>query len=269
MDRTEPAFRVGASIWGFFHRRPPEDWPTLAEAVEAISAMDNALGVEVWASRALEEPATAGDPLARLVEACGKTGFVSVHVRGMFWSWDPEKLRREIDFVQAVGGRTLVLHPVCLGLKRPGDRIDIDEVRRIADHAREGGVRLALENVRDSVWMLDHVLDALGADPKISNLGVCIDVGHAHLSKDAVGPDAVSAYLWRYRDALIHLHLHDNHGQRDEHLAFGDGTISWPQTLGTLREIGFAGTAILEIHGSENRPDEAIRRSIATLRLLG
>jgi len=265
---TEPAYRVGASIWGFFYGRGPELWPTLDEAVASILSVDGNLGVEVWASREREEPEATGSPFTALVQACRKARFVSVHTRGMFWYWDPEKLRHEIEFTRSVGGKTLVIHPVCLGLKRPTDRIDVDAVRSIATFGRARGVRLALENVRDSVWSLDHVLDALGPDPEGSNLGICIDVGHAHLSADigTEGEDAVSAYLNRYSESLIHLHLHDNHGERDEHLAFGEGTIDWKRTLDTLQQIGFDGTSILEIHGSEDDPTAAIERSVQVIR---
>lgn len=264
---AETAFLVGASIWGFFHSRPPTLWPTLDGAVDSALSIDPSLGVEVWASRAVDEPAARGQSFDALARSCSRAGFVSVHVRGMFWYWNPEKLRREIDFVQSVGGRTLVIHPVCLGLKRPGDRIDVNEVRRIAEYAEARGVRLALENVRNSVWMLDHVLGVLGPDPEETNLGVCIDVGHAHLSTDA-GSEPVSTYLTRYADSLIHLHLHDNNGARDEHLAIGEGTIDWSRSLVTLRAIGYSGTAVLEIHGSQASPVAAIERSVSVLRRL-
>jgi len=263
---AETKYRVGASIWGFFHGREPESWPTLDESVKAILSIDEQLGIEVWASRALDEPEASGALLDQMVKACRPAGFLSVHTRGMFWYWDPTKLRHEIEFVQAVGGETLVIHPVCLGLKRPGDRIDVNKVRRLAEFGRARGVRLALENVRDSIWSLDHVLDALGTNPEDSNLGICIDVGHAHLSDDADDADSVSSYLRRYAPSLVHLHLHDNHGGRDEHLAFGEGTIDWARTLQTLDEIGFDGTAILEIHGSDDEPTAAIERSVRIIR---
>ena len=266
----ERAYRVGASIWGFFSRRRPETWPTLGKAATSILSLDESLGVEVWASREREEPEATGANFDDLVRACRSAAFVSVHTRGLFWHWDPKKLRHEIEFARTVGGETLVIHPVCLGLKRPGERIDVDEVQRIAVFGRARGVRLALENVRDSIWSLDHVLDALGTDPEESNLGICIDVGHAHLSADtephADGAAAVSTYLRRYAQSLIHLHLHDNHGERDEHLAFGEGTIEWDRTLGTIEEIGFDGTAVLEIHGSEDDPTDAIKRSLDVIR---
>ena len=256
--------RVGASIWGFYYGQSSESWPSLDDAVRSILSIDSSLGVELWASKALDAPAADGSELDALIEASRKAGFVTVHVRGVFWYWDPLKLRREVDFVQSVGGRTLVIHPVCLGLKRPEDRMDVSEVRRIAEYAASRDVRIAVENVRDSIWILDRVLSEVGDDPEETNLGICIDVGHAHLSTDA-GREPVCEYLERYADAMVHLHLHDNAGKRDEHLAPGEGTIDWRRALGTLTASGYSGTAVLEIHGSEVAPVAAIEKSVGVL----
>ena len=257
--------RVGASIWGFFYGQTRASWPSLDGAVRSILSIDDALGVEVWASRALDAPGADGRDLDALIEACRGAAFVTVHVRGIFWYWDPAKLRQEIDFAQSVGGWTLVLHPVCLGLKRLDDWMDVSQIRRIADYAAARGVRLAVENVRDSISTLDRILEEVGDDPEKTNVGICIDVGHAHLSQDA-GDDAVCRYFERYGDATIHLHLHDNVGERDDHLALGEGTIGWRRVARTLAETQYAGTAILEIHGSEASPREAIERSLEMLR---
>ena len=264
MPTTSPSFRVGASIWGFFNGQPRSSWPSIAEAVDSILSLDAELGVEVWASRELAEPGAMGFELQSLTEAASRAEFVSVHVRGLFWRWDPAKLRDEIDFAQRVGARTLVLHPVCFGLRRPGDPFDVDEVRRIADYGRDRNVQLSMENVRDSIWVLDRLLEEIGPDPEATNLGICIDVGHAHLSRD-IEEDRVCGYLDRYADALVHLHLHDNRGERDEHLALGEGTVDWAGVIDTLRSNRFSGTAVLEIHGSEEPTLPAIERSVATL----
>ncbi len=244
---TDVGFRLGASIWGFYGRRPPGEWPSLSEAVRAILAIDPALGVEVWGSKALDAPETDEAEITELAEACRAAAFVTVHTRGIYWRWDPASLRREIDFAACVGGEMLVLHPVCLGLKDPDDRIDTPEIRRIAGYAAERGVRLAVENVRHSISTLDRVLEEVGDDPETSNVGICIDVGHAHLSRDA-GREPIVDYIERYAGQLVHLHLHDGHGEEDEHLVPGGGTIDWQRTLDALDRIGFAGTGVLEVH---------------------
>jgi sugar phosphate isomerase/epimerase len=256
--------RLGASVWGFYGRRRPEEWPTLPDAVRAILSIDPSLGVEVWGSKSLDVPEADEEELAELAEVCRTASFVTVHVRGVYMAWDPTGLRREVDFAARVGARSLVLHPACLGLMKPDDRLDIPEIQRLADYAAERGVRLALENSGDAIWLLDRVLEEVGDDSEATNLGICIDTGHAHMSHDA-GREPVTNYLERYAGQLEHVHLHDNHGVWDEHLVPGDGTIDWSRVVRTLEEIGSDGTAILEVHPVDVPPIEAIRQGLALL----
>jgi sugar phosphate isomerase/epimerase len=260
-------FRLGASIWGFYYNVPQEDHPDLDVAVRTILGVDPALGVEVWASKALDAPPASDEEIVRLADVCTDAAFVTVHARGVYWHWDPNDLRDEIDFAARLHAETLVLHPICLGLAEPEDRIDVPEVRRIAGYAAARGVMLAIENMRDSVWLLDRLIDEFGGDPATSNLGVCIDVGHAHFSRDAgAGRETVPNYLERYAAQLVHLHLHDNQGDRDEHLVPGNGTVDWTRVLATLDLIRFTGTAVLESHQGDIPRAEGFARGLRFLR---
>lgn len=63
--------------------------------------------------------------------------------------------------------------------------------------------------------------------------GVCLDVGHANCYSK------VSVQEWAkvLKPKLRHLHIHDNAGDRDTHLALGEGCVCWEklrQTLGNL-----------------------------------
>ena len=259
-----PVFRFGSSIWGFYGRRPPEDWPTLPDAVRAVLEIDPAFGVEVWGSKSLDVPSASEEEIAELAEVCREVGFVAVHVRGVHMAWDPPGLRSEIDFAARIGASVLVLHAVCLGLTEPDDRLDVPEIERLAGYADDRRVHLTLENSDDSIWLLDRVLEEIGDDPAETNLGICIDTGHAHMSHDA-GREPVTNYLERYAGQLAHVHLHDNHGTWDEHLTPGEGTIDWARAVRTLERIGFDGTAMLEIHPGGVAVKEAVRGGLEVL----
>lgn len=260
--------QLGVSIWGFYYQQDPESWPTLAEAVDEILTLDETLGVEVWGSRASDHPPVFGKELADLVYACKEAAFVTVHIQGQHWSWNPGTLRREIDFAHQLSATTLVLHPVCFGLVEDDDRPDWPEIVRIAEYAAKFGVQLAMENTKDSIWMLDRILDEVGDDPETTNLGICIDIGHANQSEDA-GRHPVTNYLERYAGQLSHLHLHDNQGQDDEHCPPGSGTVDWPGVLAVLENIGFSGTAVLEMHKQDTPPRKSLGCSLEFLKQTG
>jgi sugar phosphate isomerase/epimerase len=225
------------------------------------------MGVEAWATRGTTGGEPSADSVRSIADIVKEAPFVSAHVRPGLWRWNPQGLREEIAFCRAIGARTLVLHRESLGLETPSSRPDFPEIVRLARAARDAGVLLALENGWDSLWALDAVLDALGNNPRKSNLGICIDVGHAHLSQDA-GRQPVRNYLERYQGALVHLHLHDNAGGLDDHRLPGQGTIDWSALLETLEDVGYNGPAVLELHpsGDPVAAIEAARTFLAAIR---
>jgi len=207
------------------------------------------LGVELWQSRGEGDAPLTREEIEKVKAECKTASFVSLHTSPEHWRWDPKGMADEIALGHALGAETLVLHRESLGLTDPSAHPDLPAIRRLAEVAREAGVMLALENGRDSMWALDLVLDEIGDDPRKTNLGICIDVGHAHISQDA-GRQPIRNYLERYRGQLIHLHLHDNWGKADEHLPPGAGSIDWHAVLDAVSRVGYRGPGVLEIHST-------------------
>lgn len=89
--------------------------------------------------------------------------------------------------------------------------------------AEKLNVRLALENMLpghigcDSA-IIRQIVEA--ADSPF--LGVCFDVGHAHLN-----PGGVLGAFEKLREQIITLHLQDNDGNADRHLQPPYGTVDW------------------------------------------
>lgn len=257
--------QLGYSISGFYYQQDPRSWPTLPEAVRAVLSVEESLGIEVVDAKALHGVPVSGAELEALVEACSDATYAIVHTRMGFWNWNPVHLRQEIDFAKTLGACTLVLHSACFGLVEEDDRPDWPEIVRIADYAAQRNVRLALENLQDTVWALDRVLEEVGDDPKRTNLGICVDIGHAQLSEDA-GRDPVTNYLERYAGQLTHLHLHDNRGKMDEHLLPGEGVVDWLQVFRVLHALGYQGTAVFETRQPGISPLENVQRALAHYR---
>jgi sugar phosphate isomerase/epimerase len=118
----------------------------------------------------------------------------------------------------------------------------------------EADLRLAIEN---TIWTgpaeFNDFFAALHqrADLPSAHVGMCFDLGHANLH------GATRNNYWAYLDALaagvriIHLHLHENFGDRDSHLPLFTGPARNTATgiagmLSRVRQRGFAGCAILE-----------------------
>ncbi|MDD1705418.1 MAG: sugar phosphate isomerase/epimerase [Methanoregulaceae archaeon] len=72
----------------------------------------------------------------------------------------------------------------------------------------------------------------------IDGIGITIDIGHAN----TVGK--VQEFL-PYLAEASHLHVHDNHGISDEHLALGAGTIDW-DLVGKSIARDYTGIVVVE-----------------------
>lgn len=78
---------------------------------------------------------------------------------------------------------------------------------------------IALENVMEpSPDMLVEIVNTVN-DPR---LGLCLDIGHANCSVSEVKP---LYWVEPMSKKLLHVHLHDNLGVSDTHLALGEGLI--------------------------------------------
>lgn len=149
---------------------------------------------------------------------------------------DNERLRKATirvlsdlsEVCDRIGAERLVVHP---------GHVWAEEVRGAAEHAldrsladlaaiqEDVNVRLALENM--GAWDVcffreTAFLDRLGD----LNLGFALDVGHAHVNGN------LEQFL--KRGGAIHVHLHDNSGNRDDHLACGEGNIDFGRVIATL-----------------------------------
>jgi sugar phosphate isomerase/epimerase len=179
----------------------------------------------------------------------------------------PEPLavgQRWLDLAQALGARVHVLHvssrrfaaadPEVRRRVRARDR---EIVTGVARAAGERGLFLALENgaAAGQIGYLEEILAAIDQP----HLGIALDVGHAHLR----GGDPAAAAR-RLAPHLRHVHLHDNHGARDEHLPPGQGSIEWIPLLAALRDAGYAGPWMVELRTP--RDPTALAEAAALLR---
>ena len=128
-----------------------------------------------------------------------------------------------------------------------------EALREIGAFARDRGVTACLENmggIRE--FLCRDPEEILGMIDGIDGIGFTCDIGHAH----TVGK--VREFLAHISRAH-HLHLHDNHGNLDEHLALGDGTIDWKE-VGAGVARGYSGIAVVE---GRNLPEA--KRSLAMI----
>jgi sugar phosphate isomerase/epimerase len=137
-----------------------------------------------------------------------------------------DEIKRAIDVAEHAPFSLMVLH---LGSSRDTDNprawdAAFTSLEHLSVFAKQRGVTLALENTPSEMCTpakLRHFIE----DTRIGGLRLCYDAGHANLEGGAVsGFEGV-------HDFVATAHIHDNHGEKDEHLMPFDGTIEWDKLL--------------------------------------
>jgi sugar phosphate isomerase/epimerase len=165
---------------------------------------------------------------------------------------------------------------------RVEDRASMEErsLRRFLPELESLGITLAIENlapVYPGPVRLCHAPSWVGgliARLESPNVGMCFDLGHAHIVAGLTGAD-VRALLEPVSERVVLFHLHDNLGARprpdraagldplrlDLHLAPGMGTLPWERVAAQLG--GHRAPLQLEVH-PPHRPDPINLATITT-----
>ena len=155
----------------------------------------------------------------------GRQGGLAVSVAHLERRWridSMDEIKRALEMAERLPFRYLILH---LGLE--GEEYDLRKfdaaftsIEHLRIFATERGVRLLLENTPNQLSTPERLIEFL-AYTRLDDVRVCFDTGHAHLSP------GVSAAFATLQSRVASTHVHDNHGEKDEHLLPFDGSIDW------------------------------------------
>ncbi len=137
-----------------------------------------------------------------------------------------DEVKRAIDVAEQVPFEIMVLHVATVRDESDQRRWDaaFTSLEHLVLFAGQRGVKLALENTPGEMATpanLRHFLE----DTRLPGLRLCFDSGHAHMEGGAL--QAVETM----RGLAATTHLHDNHGEKDEHLLPFSGTLAWDKLM--------------------------------------
>jgi len=184
--------------------------------------------------------------------------FSDINISSLNKSIRKESIRQvkySIFAVNEIGGKILTFHPgrhsAATNKSRENTKkILFDSLKEISDYNKDYGVTIALENMPDTfittMKVSKEVLEVL-ENKQLSGIKHTMDVGHLETNNVDIGE-----YIQDLRNYLIHIHLHDNFGEFDNHLPLGDGNINFPRIFKALKEINYTGRIILEMTKTED-----------------
>jgi sugar phosphate isomerase/epimerase len=146
-----------------------------------------------------------------------------------------DELKRVIDVAEDLPYSRLILH-----MGGPRETADprkrdaaFSSLEHLVLHAHHRGVTIAVENTTSEMGDPAY-LRTFVDETRLTGLRFNFDIGHAHL---ADGPEAerVEKAFAPLRELVISTHIHDNHGEKDEHLPPYDGSIDWESAVKILK----------------------------------
>lgn len=205
--------------------------------------------------------------LKNMADGCG-IAFGQMHAPMPSYTGDHEQdeylfglILKSIAICRVLGSPYLVIHP-CIMASRKYDRmIDVSRDLNIAFYTRllpaleEHGIMAGVENMFGWDETLDKACPTVCSTPEEMNdfidtmnsiageerFVACLDVGHANL----LGENPVRM-IEVLGNRLKLVHLHDNDGLRDRHVAPYFGTIDWQGVCKALKCSGYSGTFSFE-----------------------
>lgn len=105
-------------------------------------------------------------------------------------------------------------------------------------------MQIMLENIPVSSSGIHKLEEFKYILDNVPGLKVHLDIPHAFTSG---GMQAIIDYIRTFRDKIIHIHWHDNHGLDDEHLPIGKGIIDHNRVVEELKSINYNKTITLEV----------------------
>lgn len=154
-----------------------------------------------------------------------------------------EDIEAAIDAAELLGARIVVLSMGIAGEPATAHQQTYleDAIARLSGYASPRGLELACENINSEITRVPRLAAAIENVGR-SMVGVCVDVGTAHVEGDIAGSFRAAGR------ELYHLQFSDNDGSAPTQSAIGNGNIPWPAVLDTLREVQYSGLYVLEIN---------------------
>jgi sugar phosphate isomerase/epimerase len=146
-----------------------------------------------------------------------------------------DELKRALDVAEDLPFPRMIFHMG--GTRETADPRKRDaafsSLEHLILHARHVGVTICVENTASEMGDPAY-LRSFYDETRLAGLRFNFDIGHAFLA-DGPEEERVEKGFAPLRDLVVGVHIHDNHGEKDEHLPPYDGKIEWENAIKVLR----------------------------------
>ncbi len=158
-----------------------------------------------------------------------------------------DEIKRALEVAEYIPFRYAIVH-----LGHAGDEYDerrmeaaLWSIEHLRLFSRQRGVSLVLENTPNELSTPERLLETINT-LRFPDLGVCFDSGHAHLIAGGKEGGAREVFE-KLQSRVCTTHLHDNMGDKDDHLFPFEGQIDWKGLVKAFRSAKNSFPWLLEI----------------------
>jgi sugar phosphate isomerase/epimerase len=161
-----------------------------------------------------------------------------------------EQIKSSIDLANEIGAEAVVVHPGLAPFLANKYFLDtvyeyaIESIKELGEYGRDLGVMVTIENMPRFDGMLYQNMDDLNDLLVSLDMPMTLDIGHAN--HVGYSPDGMIF------DSIKHIHMHDNFGDDDAHLSFGEGSIDLKGIVNRLEEKNYDGIYIIEVNDTNS-----------------
>lgn len=176
------------------------------------------------------------------------------------WKVTLERFLRIIDIARMMKPEVLVFHPGYDKWRFHGHEDlwlenSLKIWSKVLEESKDIGSSIAIENVfEEDPSTLEGLIKGIDSP----RFGICFDTGHFHL----FSKKPLKEWIDRLGNRLVEVHIHDNNGKADEHLAIGDGRMDFNSLFILLNNLPRKPLLTIEAHGKE-----AVEKSIERIRV--
>ena len=266
LSRFAGCLGIGTGLWSAERFTPSTHLPLIKEC--GFQAIE----LNLYKGRShfdWDDPSAVAD-LRRVADDLGMVVW-SIHSPDLTSIADPDVSKRQtqvdilkhcLDLAAELGAKAVPSHALLVGpLKEDPTGSDArltDVLTELTEYGEQSPAQIAFENAgfpAGEMASATKILERLGRHSRAA-YGFVLDTGHANIDGD------LKDIQDHIGDHLISLHLNDNDGKGDSHLAPGEGNVDWATVARILKDGEFQGVVMYEIEPGESSAEERMQATL-------
>lgn len=192
---------------------------------------------------------------------CDKIGLVVNQTHALFplekfeYKFIVKELEKEIEATSILGAKFIVIHPGIYSIKAEDKQLNFDKNVEIFKAIEPALIKYNIVACIETLWEFDenHIIQKtnLSYPDELKELievlgnehfAICVDTGHIQLLNYPV-----EKAIGEFGDLIKVVHINDNYGFSDDHLAPMLGKMNWNNVMSALKDINYEGFFNLEL----------------------